>query len=304
MPYHFGLLNSHLSPDHPTNARWLHPYTLGIEVTNFAFAKLCGLGNINHQHTKEEGPAAITVALTWPLPLDGTDFVTIREDKDAIGAMAVFLLRFGGLSDKIDRWMIAWIDAIDTHGFKEACRNFPDLEERFLFGKEFEAMDIVVHDKSGFWPFEKKVFSVAKFLCHDVSSEEIASIIARKPERKRMDFTAMVEKYGEVAFIDAPDMYHQARSWGSENFPVTIVSDPLLCRHTIVRQSGFFDRRGAEEALNMAEARSRGLEVKELLEKGLSWGGNHSIISFRGTTLDKATILMIVYDHLESGIVT
>lgn len=304
MTYKCVLLDPSLPVDHPLVVPWLGPNTLGIEMTRSAFAKLCGLGNINDQHTEEGGPAAITVSLTWLLPLDGAILGTNREDKDALGAMAILILRLLGLTDKIDRWMVAWIDAIDSFGLNGAATEYPELKNHFWHSKEMLAMDVVVHDKLGFWTFEEKVGLVARLLCHEVSGEEIQSILSKKQEVEKFDFSKVVEVYGGVAFVPTLGGYRQARSWGHKIYPVTIVSDSLSQRTTIIRQRGVFDRRGVEKALNMADAEKRGISVEELLEKDLGWGGTDSIVSSSNTLLDKPTLIQIVHAHLESEIVT
>lgn len=73
--------------------------TLGVEVTEPALAARCGLGNIDPQHGGgNPTQAAIEAALDWPVPPDGTTIVTIRQDADALGAMAVLLMRARGLA--------------------------------------------------------------------------------------------------------------------------------------------------------------------------------------------------------------
>jgi hypothetical protein len=77
------------------NAALLGVSTLGIEVTEPELARQCGLGNIDPQHS-EGGSidrAAIDDALDWPLPKRGATLATLRPDSDALGAMAVLLLR-------------------------------------------------------------------------------------------------------------------------------------------------------------------------------------------------------------------
>jgi hypothetical protein len=79
------------------------PDTLGVEVTDSAFAAACDLGNIDPQHGFARGPvtqgrAAIDAALSWPLPPGGAALATIRPDVDSIGAMAVLSLRAAGVA--------------------------------------------------------------------------------------------------------------------------------------------------------------------------------------------------------------
>jgi hypothetical protein len=72
----------------------LGPMALGVEVSEPELAACCGLGNIDPQHNAgSDTRTAIEAALDWPLPPEGALLVTIRADADAIGAMAVLLLR-------------------------------------------------------------------------------------------------------------------------------------------------------------------------------------------------------------------
>lgn len=97
--YAFGLLRPYMAPGaDAANDAWLGQETLGIEVTDARLAARCGLGNIDPQHGfgTGDGLAAITAALTWPVPPQGARLVTIRPDPDAFGAMAVLDLRSAG----------------------------------------------------------------------------------------------------------------------------------------------------------------------------------------------------------------
>jgi len=72
----------------------------GLEVSVPKLAALCDLGNLDPQHTGGDATtAAIEAALTLPesdLPPPGATLVTVRPDADALGAMAVLLLRAVG----------------------------------------------------------------------------------------------------------------------------------------------------------------------------------------------------------------
>ncbi len=51
MDYRYGVLSRDLSPEgEEKNAVLLGPQTLGIEITDPALAKRCGLGNVDPQH--------------------------------------------------------------------------------------------------------------------------------------------------------------------------------------------------------------------------------------------------------------
>ena len=68
--------------------------TFGVEVTAPELTQLCGLGNLDPQHTGGDASmAAIEAAVTHPLPPRGSLLVTVRPDVDAFGAMAVLDIR-------------------------------------------------------------------------------------------------------------------------------------------------------------------------------------------------------------------
>lgn len=97
------------------NAAALGGRTLGVEVTEPELARQCGLGNIDPQHSGGGliECAAIDLALEWPLPPVGSILATLRPDSDALGAMALFVLRardvpmgdeIRGRVQEISRW--------------------------------------------------------------------------------------------------------------------------------------------------------------------------------------------------------
>ncbi len=113
LPFSFDLIAPGVSPRVPD------PNLLGIEVSDPALAALCGLGNIDPQHTPGAAatvPAAIEASLHAPLPPAGSRLVTVRPDLDAFGAMAVLCLR--ALGRRVDAAMterISRIAALDRH---------------------------------------------------------------------------------------------------------------------------------------------------------------------------------------------
>lgn len=72
--------------------------TLGLEITIPAFAEACSLGNIAPQHAGgDAGTAAITAALTHPLPPEGAAAAVLLPDADAVGAAAILSIRHDGV---------------------------------------------------------------------------------------------------------------------------------------------------------------------------------------------------------------
>lgn len=172
--YSFALLNPAKGPHAPENAAFLGATTLGVEVTAEAFVPLCGLGNIDPQHGpgSASGQAAIEAALDWPLPPEGSCLVTIRADADALGAMAVLLLRAEGrqlsaevrarISD-IARW-----DGLRLGSWQAWRGLHPPLFRPAmavdLMGKplELKAVDALVRMDS--WSVEQRVLAFAAWL--------------------------------------------------------------------------------------------------------------------------------------------
>ena len=92
--YRYGLLDVQSEERSAHNDRLLGARTLGIEVTVPELAARCGLGNIDPQHTGgDSSRTAIEAALDVTPPPRGSRLVTVREDADAIGAMAVLAFR-------------------------------------------------------------------------------------------------------------------------------------------------------------------------------------------------------------------
>lgn len=125
------------------------PDTLGIEVTEPSTASCCGLGNIDPQHGSgivSAVPAAIEVCLDYPLPPEGTQLLTVRPDLDALGAMAVLLIRASGLSlhsqlrDRVAR--IAAADRFD-YGPWPGPRALPRTVDEVLEDGNGEALAVL-----------------------------------------------------------------------------------------------------------------------------------------------------------------
>jgi hypothetical protein len=317
VPYLFGVLNPDKTKEADRhNNQWLGPATLGIEITSDEFKPRCGLGNIDPQHPVGGVggcSSAIEDALTFLLPLSGTRIVTQRQDKDSFGAMAVLMLRKQGKENRIDKMLVSWVGAMDRLGFASARDKYPELSDHFD-GVETNAMNKIANDIE-LWPeIATKVEMIASILCHEMPREEMGHI-ASLARRSNNDFPFTM--YGEVAFIEAPGQYSSARTWASRRFKVAIIVDPEFRtgqtgrqrRWTIVRQDGVFDRSGCEHAIHAAEAKARGITVKQLQEEGLSCGGPANIISCpqglgREGQLSDDKLIAIVRAHLESGVVT
>ena len=151
MNYTYAVLRTEISQRSTKhNDNLLGDNTLGIEVTTPAFASRCGLGNIDPQHSGNGESSAIEKALTFdPLPPEGACLVTIRPDKDSFGAMAVLWLLSEGKGGEIDKWLVAWIGAIDRMGFRRAVKKYPNFKPN---GRETDAIQMIISEGDERWP--------------------------------------------------------------------------------------------------------------------------------------------------------
>lgn len=214
-PYSFALLNPAKAPHSKENAAFLGAMTLGVEVTAKAFVPHCGLGNIDFQHgpCATSGQAAIEAALDWPLPPKGSCLVTVRADADALGAMAVLLLRAEGhqISSEV-RARIAEIarwDGLRLGSWKPWRRLHPPLFRPAmavdLMGKplELKAVDALVRMDS--WSMEQRVLVFAAWLDHGRTS------LPDEVVQAALDF--------ESRLLDA---------WNSADIDVRLSADPRV----------------------------------------------------------------------------
>jgi hypothetical protein len=287
------------------NATLLNESTLGIEVTAEHLAVLCGLGNIDPQHNGNRGLSAIEEALTHPLPPDGSRLVTLRLDKDSVGAMAVLRLRHMCQADNLDRCLITWIGAIDRLGFVQARADHPELmcDERVT-----SALQVIATRIDGRWPtLESRVIDTGRILTRAMSRQEIDTYAALKV-RPSGDYE--FEMYGPLAVVRAPGAYGFARDWANRRFAVALIFDPEFKgeqrRSTLVRWPGYFDRLGFEKSINAAEAWRRKLSSGELKARGFNWGGTVNLISSpaglgRDSALPENIIISIARSCAESG---
>ncbi|MBI2035891.1 MAG: hypothetical protein HYT12_04425 [Candidatus Liptonbacteria bacterium] len=292
------------------NSGLLGAKTLGIEVTFPNLAAQCGLGNIDPQHgTIRKQSSAVEEALVYnPLPKDGTALVTIRLDKDSLGAMAVLTLRAEGQERYIDRNLVRCIGLLDSMGIENARREYPELFENSFYRKYSDAIQqIVIEAMREPALLAQKIGVVASILKGSLSPEEMDNIIAR---REQFNGFSDVEMHGKVAFVHASKKYKEARDWANRRFPIAVIHDPEFSapdsgslvyeRWSIVRRPGYLDRDRCERAINQAEAEERMLTTSELKQGSLAWGGPTNIISSppgKSTKLTKANIISIVRAH-------
>lgn len=290
MAYLYGLLRNDISPAADRhNDELLGPNTLGIEVTSKPLAERCALGNIDPQHKPGGGSSAIEEALNLPrelLPPNGTRLVTMRPDKDSIGAMAILSLRGDGKEHLIDKSLVVWTGACDRTSYRIASEFYPELAEHFKNDPAVFALNVICRDRER-WPnLAQKVMWASWVLSGKLSNIELEMIKAMW-ERKSFDYSHRVKQYGDLAFIAVEGELDQARSWANNRFPVALIYDTRHSTHggsttkwsLVKRPSEPFDRWRFEKLINAAEARARGMSVDKLDRDGLSWGGTPTIVS-------------------------
>jgi hypothetical protein len=290
MSYRFKRIRMDLSNEAVAhNNSILGPGTLGIEVTLKTYSRLCGLGNIDPQHPDDPDKAHSSAAqesMKAPLPDDGATLVTIREDPDAIIAMAVMLLRLEKRT-KFNDVLVEWVGLRDLYGSRRAEELYPSMANFYRGSNEIAAMNAIafaigVPD----WPdLESKVMTFKRILLGATTAREMDYIISTRKSKPRRDF--VFDETGIIPFIEAPGYYIEARQAGNRKYPVVAVSDPLYETHEgpckrltlICQPDAPFDLRGCKEALNDESARAWKLSREDLEEFGLEIGGNSRILS-------------------------
>jgi hypothetical protein len=304
--YYYDQLETAATPEADTyNATLLGEKTLGIEVTAERLAIHCGLGNIDPQHNGNCGLSAIEEALTHPLPPAGSRLVTLRLDKDSVGAMAVLRLRQMCQADNLDRCLITWIGAIDRLGFVQARDYHPEL----VCDKQVtNALQVIATRVDSRWPtLESRVIDTGRILTRTMPRQEIEAYAILKIQPSG-DYK--FEMHGSLAVVRAPGAYTFAREWANRRFAVALIFDPEFRgeqrRSTLVRRPGHFDRQGFEKSINAAEASRRNLSLNALRSRGFNWGGPVNLISSpaglgRDSALSESVIISIARSYAESG---
>lgn len=312
-PYLYGLLRMDVSLEADRhNDAWLGPDTLGIEVTSDSLGARCGLGNSDPQHQVGGKSSAIEDALTFPLPKVGSKLVTIRSDKDSLGAMAVLTLRAQGKGDRIDKLLVSWIGALDRLGYEKARDQNPDVADEFQMQKTVVLNNICLNSK--LWAnLAEQVMLVSRVLSGEMPEQEYLSVRMRV-KKAPMDFTAVMK--GDVALVEVHGRFDNARDWANRRHNVALICDDrheshggIIKKMSVIRQPSCFDRQAFEAAINVAEAKARRLTLGELKVAGLTWGGPPNIISSpagrgRESVLQKEVVLTLANEHYRSGIVS
>ena len=316
--YQYGLLRKDASLEAERhNAEWLGPSTLGIEVTSNHLADKCGLGNIDPQHQSNGHSSAIEYALNHPIPPPGSKLVTIRPDKDSLGAMAVLTLRADGKEHSINKLLVSWIGALDRFGHGAALEQASDLAYFFEDSSVTDALNVVCLNSSSRWrTVEDRVKDVMRLISDQMSASEIALIKALYQKVRRFYNPRLYGNGQKIALLLVTGELDIARNWANHRYPVAVIYDDSHLSHggrikkwTVIRQSPFFDRRAFEEEINQAEAEARGLTIDTLRSNGLSWGGNLNIVSSPAgvgneSKLPQETVMSIVCKHFESGLLS
>ncbi len=311
LPFDFGLIRTDVSREADEhNAELFGPTTLGIEVTSAGFAERCELGNIDPQHSGTYDSSAIEKSMTWGLPERGSKLVTIRPDKDSIGAMAVLTLRALGLQGRIDRKFVAWVGVVDRFGYAMAVEKYASLMPSRP--EPLSALNAVAMNVGKlFHSLEDRVYAAMQIITARMTMEDVEDL-ARNYRLPSADYD-ITYLGGGLGFIVAPKRMHEARNWANKRCPVALVLDPEYqleqgsqIRWTLVSKDPSFDRHGFQRAINEAEAEAQGVSTEQLARNNDTWGGPPNIVSSakgvgRNTKLSQEQILALVRQHMGKG---
>lgn len=281
---------------------------LGVEVTIPALAERCSLGNIDPQHLGGDASrAAIEEALTWPVPAPGSTLVTVRADADSVGAMAVLLLRAGGLllaQGALDRVALIAVADKEASGPWPGVRPTPSPED--LIGPATPVMHLAADHAR---PLAERVELLAAWLSGD---DVVQPILDRYEdlalgEAREALASLNVTVDGPIAVVVGS--HRLAMSIGYRHAPMVVATNegfsfaggPPHRKHTVARWNtdvlpAFMDWQAMIGALNSDDSAASD-------EHG--WGGSTSIIgSPQGVTsaLETAQVVAIVRDFLAEGL--
>ncbi|MES2214200.1 MAG: hypothetical protein V4465_02300 [Patescibacteria group bacterium] len=311
--YTFALLRTDRTDEaRAYNEPFLGPHTRGVELTTKPFIRSCGLSNIDPQHKPGGGSSVIEDALGEPFWPENTIFVTQRPDKDAIGYMAIQQARALGLESKLNLDLIRWAGAADRLGARTAAREYPELEERFREVPYLGALNIIAWKHSLFRKIEERVLATMHVLCGMVSDVHIMQFARQAPLFTRQEFRPEIK--GEVAYLEAPNFYKEARGWLGSRSRVGVVLDPTYWsqnggvsrRITVIFSQEPVYRWELQAKINLIQAEARGMSVTELEDEGLDWGGGPRLLSApegfgRGTNLSGREVFSLVSQMHEAS---
>lgn len=270
--------------------------TLGVEVTAPALAARCGLGNLDPQHTGgDPRTAAITAALTCPLPPEGAVLVTVRPDMDSVGAMAVLALRGGGtglLGAALDAVAAVARADCEAAGFWPGPRPVGRVEDIVSDVAHINAMcmdhTLTMPDRVGYmadWLTDREY--------PYVYSRYEEQVLAEAREALR-DLNVHTVADGKVAVVTGAHRlamglgYHYAPVVVATNLRFSFSGGPAHVKHTVARWNSDvpMDWDGMTAQLKRAEP---------------GWGGSPSIAGSpqgAGSTLTTDQVAAIVAAHI------
>ncbi len=275
----------------------------GIDVTVPALAARC-VYNLDPQHTGGDANlAAIEAALTEELPPMGTILATIRADLDAVGAMAIIVLReqdFVLSPETMNR--VVLVAAADTfaRGNWPGQQRLPTTENPWPAEsasaesvRELAAIAAAIGDFKV--PIDDRIGAMINWL---LCGEEPAQYRAQV-ERERLDLISAIESgaiktrvSGLIAMVEST--HRAATLVGYALAPVVVALNPAfklgggdahkkftVCQYT----AGYVDLRAV---------------VAELASMEAGWGGSPTIIGSPqgvGSTLTIDDVVMVVERH-------
>jgi hypothetical protein len=271
---------------------FLNP-VLGIEVTEPLLASRCLFGNIDPEHGETPTDiAAILVALTFPLPPEGTTLATIKPDVDSVGSMAVLILRA-----EDHQWTDSQIDRIHIIARTEINTTTPEWQPRDLTIKGLE-------DSFRNRPLAGIAGAIANrelILEERVELMKTWILTGQEPAGYRENYEnqqrvmAMAIELGDIVitpydkFVVVVSTHRSVTTVGYASKPVVVAYNPNDGRYTICQygEAGrYLDIKSLKLALNTHE---------------VGWGGGPTIVcSPQGvpSTLSIETVIKTLEPHL------
>ncbi|GGS84198.1 hypothetical protein GCM10010156_48470 [Planobispora rosea] len=305
--YSFAVLDPRPHAQHANTATLAGP-VLGVEVTVPALAQACSLGNIDPQHLgADAATAAIEAALAWPLPPAGATLATVRADADALGAMAVLLLRANGsplLAGAIERIQIIAEADKEAAGPWPGPRPAPTPED--LLGPATPVMHLAADHTR---PLKERVELIAEWIGHgkDAAAEAIlAGYQERALAEAREALESLTVQAGPVAVVTGS--HRLAMGLGYRYAPVVVACNPAFRfaggephrKHTVARWNSVtiveLEWAAMVEELNAADPAATDTA---------RWGGSTSIVGSPmgiASGLSAEQVAAIVREHVRSGL--
>ena len=300
LPYSFGLLTPERRPPVPD------PHMQGIEVTDPSLAALCGLGNIDPQHTCDGSGkvlSAIEACCHTPLPPNGSRLVTIRPDLDALGAMAILTLRaFGWAVSSATADRIAMIARVDRYdrgpwpGPRPLPRSGAELINSWP-GPELAQLGACMRDAT--LTVEQRVRNAIRWLKSGVAPPDFHDRIVSEHARLIRSLTlgtSVIETAlgGQAAVVKS--IYPGALDLGYRRAKIVVAINPAFVFNETTIGRKYTIARWSEDSIDLDRVATR------LAKMEFGWGGQPGIKGspqFRPSSLSLHQVLCVLRQSVE-----